>query len=194
MRKIVSALSYLHSKGIAHRDIKLANMVFESNSADAEVKLIDFGLSRKFGTQAEYELMTTFVGTPSYMAPEVADTTIEYNSACDMWSVGVAAYLLMCGKYPHAQNKAPFHKRANMDKYRVDIKYPSYVSSNAKDWMKKLLVKDGTARMTAVQALHHPWLRQREQTARRQSVPAEVVDQLMHFSQQSAIKRVRARC
>ena len=189
MRKVTSALAYLHSKGIAHRDIKLANLVYENERDDAEVKLIDFGLSRKFGTQEEFERMNTFVGTPSYMAPEVADTTIEYNAACDMWSLGVATYLLMCGKYPHADNAAPFHQRKNIDKYRVKIRYPSFISSHAKDWMKKLLVKDASERMTAAQALRHPWLKQDVPTSPTQ-VPAHVVDQLVHFSQQSAIKRV----
>ena len=190
MHKVVSALSYLHSKGIAHRDIKLANLVYANEGDDADVKLIDFGLSRKFRTQEEFELMQTFVGTPSYMAPEVADRTIEYNAACDMWSVGVAAYLLMCGKYPHSQNKSPFHQREEIKNYKVDLKFPSQIRPTAKDWIKKLLVKDPAGRMSAAQALKHPWLKQAVEVS-PSAVPKGVVDSLVHFAKQSAIKRVR---
>ena len=190
IHKVVSALAYLHSKGIAHRDIKLANMVYENKSADANVKLIDFGLSRKFGTQEQFELMNTFVGTPSYMAPEVADCTIEYNAACDMWSVGVAAYLLVCGRYPHAENKSPFHRREQINKYKVQIKFPSHMHPAAKDWIKKLLVKDPASRMSASEALKHQWLKLGDQSS-PSAVPKGVVDSLVHFAKQSAFKRVR---
>ena len=78
--KMLSSLHYLHEAGIVHRDLKLENFIFTSKDSDAEIKLIDFGLSRGY---LEGTHMRQFVGTPYYMAPEVIKG--DYTSACDMW-------------------------------------------------------------------------------------------------------------
>ena len=94
----MSAIKHLHDRGICHRDLKPENILFESRSKDASVRLIDFGLA-KYYTKGDkcMTLMKTRIGTPYYMAPEVLDGA--YDETCDMWSIGVIAYCLLCG-YP----------------------------------------------------------------------------------------------
>lgn len=93
MKKLIRAVNHCHASGVVHRDIKPENIMF---GADGELKLIDFGLSRRVSDK--YTTMNTIAGTPFYMAPEVLDG--EYNSQCDIWSLGVLLYVLVCGYLP----------------------------------------------------------------------------------------------
>ena len=80
----------MHDKDICHRDLKPENIMFKSKDADSEIKLIDFGLS----TYARDDrTMKTKVGTPFYVAPEVLRG--KYQKSCDMWSIGVIAYVIL---------------------------------------------------------------------------------------------------
>lgn len=92
-----AAIGYAHYMGISHRDLKLENFIFESKDEASDVKLIDFGLSSKYGSSLRR--MHTMVGTPYYIAPEVlnqAETGNRgYTHACDCWSLGVIAYMLV---------------------------------------------------------------------------------------------------
>ena len=101
VRDILNAIAYLHEvKNIAHRDLKLANIMFTDKTADAEIKLIDFGLS-KFVSGSEY--MHSLVGTRYYIAPEVFMNDykgVGYNKSCDMWSIGIITYFLLTGRNP----------------------------------------------------------------------------------------------
>ena len=87
-------MSYLHSKKIAHRDIKPDNILFESNDA-LNVKLLDFGNSRQMG---ENEGMHGVFGTAYYVAPEVLMG--DYDEKCDIWSIGVILFMLLSGNPP----------------------------------------------------------------------------------------------
>jgi len=92
--KFLDALEYCHDeKGIVHRDLKPENVLFKDKSDDSEIKIIDFGLSRHDDENAG--VMNTKVGTPYYVAPEVLKR--RYTKACDLWSIGVIAYILLCG-------------------------------------------------------------------------------------------------
>ena len=93
--EVLHAISYCHSKGITHRDIKPENILFASPESDAQIKLIDFGLSRKYNTN---EKMHTILGTPYYIAPEVLKG--EYDQKCDNWSIGAITYIMLCGQPP----------------------------------------------------------------------------------------------
>ena len=94
VKDILNAISYLHDyKNIAHRDLKLSNIIFADSSPDAEIKLIDFGLS-KLMTTSEYT--HSLVGTRNYIAPEVYLKGYQgsgYNKSCDMWSIGIITIL-----------------------------------------------------------------------------------------------------
>ena len=94
--KLLSAVRFMHDNKIIHRDLTYENIMFENSSPDAEIKLIDFGLSTKFINKNQY--FTEKVGTIYSMAPEVLDE--EYTSKCDLWSVGVITYMLLSGTKP----------------------------------------------------------------------------------------------
>lgn len=99
MKKLFSACDYIHSKGIAHRDLKPENLLLSSNSEDAEIKIIDFGLSKKLRHCGIVESRRqSKVGTPLYVAPEVLNG--HYSFECDNWSLGCIMYFLLCGETP----------------------------------------------------------------------------------------------
>lgn len=151
VRDILNAIFYLHeTKNIAHRDLKLANIMFTDRTADAEIKLIDFGLS-KFVSGSEY--MHSLVGTRYYIAPEVFMNDykgVGYNKSCDMWSIGIITYFLLTGHNPLPAQMAnlPF------DQLRIDeVPFPHEfwkdISAEAKSFVKGLLVIDPVKRMTS---------------------------------------------
>ncbi len=96
VRKLLSAVCFMHDNKIVHRDLAFENIMFESKAPDAEIKLIDFGLSTKFINKNQY--FTEQVGTMYSIAPEIIDE--EYTSKCDLWSVGVITYMLLSGTRP----------------------------------------------------------------------------------------------
>lgn len=121
MKKVLSAVKHLHEHGICHRDLKPENFIFSDKSEDAEIKLIDFGLSKRFGPNAANDhaglgtvsmedKMHTIVGTPYYVAPEVLMG--NYDFSCDVWSLGVILFIMLCGYPPfEGDNNKEIFKR-----------------------------------------------------------------------------------
>jgi calcium-dependent protein kinase len=91
---------YCHSNGIVHRDLKPENILFDSNKDNPTLKIIDFGCSAKLNRNGEK--LNRRIGTPFYVAPEVL--AANYNEKCDIWSIGVILYILLCG-YPPFSGK-----------------------------------------------------------------------------------------
>jgi len=155
--KMVSAIDYLHNKGIVHRDLKPENLLLKSSEDLTEVKIADFGLSKIVGTSSMVRMMTA-CGTPSYVAPEVL-LTIGYDKEVDLWSIGVITYILLCG-FPPFYNET-LHKlfeEIMQAQYEFLEEYWGHISDLAKDFVSKLLVANPMKRMTAAQALKHPWI------------------------------------
>jgi calcium-dependent protein kinase len=98
VKRMLRAIAFLHQNGIVHRDVKPENFLYESRHEEAELKLVDFGLSCKYKTETHHKVLHSIVGTPYYVAPEVLKS--QYGPQCDVWSVGVIMYLLLCGQYP----------------------------------------------------------------------------------------------
>ena len=156
IRSIMSAIAYCHDqKGIVHRDLKPENFIFSSRDEDAVIKIIDFGLSRHDDMKAG--VMNTKVGTPYYVAPEVLNR--EYTKNCDIWSIGVITYILLCG-YPPFYGDTDNQIFDSVRTGRFDFPSPDWdgISDNAKDFICSLLKRDPSKRLSASEALVHPWI------------------------------------
>lgn len=153
VRMMLSAIKYCHDHQVVHRDIKLENFVFENESSESPLKLIDFGFSRHF---RKSELMSRSVGTCYYVAPEVVDG--EYDNKCDIWSLGVVTYVLFTGCPPF--NGVDTQEIIYKAKYiEIDYKarYFAQYSQEAQDFIQKCLLKDRNLRISATEAQKHPW-------------------------------------
>ncbi|KAG8391981.1 hypothetical protein BUALT_Bualt01G0244200 [Buddleja alternifolia] len=153
--QILSIVSFCHLQGVVHRDLKPENFLFTSRSEDADMKLIDFGLSDFIRPD---ERLNDIVGSAYYVAPEVLHRS--YSVEGDIWSIGVITYILLCGSRPFwaRTESGIFRAVLRADPNFEDMPWPS-VSPHGKDFVKRLLNKDYRKRMTAAQALTHPWLR-----------------------------------
>ncbi len=162
IKSLLQAVSYLHENDIVHRDIKPENILFQSSHDDA-IKLIDFGLARKHTPRDQP--MSNPVGTAYYMSPELLKG--KYDKSCDVWSVGIIVYISLCG-YP------PFNGVTDNDIFesieRGHFQFPvqawSDKSDRAKDFIKCLLRRDPSRRLTAKEALDHPWITMNTQSER----------------------------
>ncbi|KAJ3342648.1 hypothetical protein HDU93_001628 [Gonapodya sp. JEL0774] len=176
VKSVASALMYLHAKGIVHRDLKLENVLLkhkvdylddESEDEDwrvheamaerigKEVKVGDFGLSNWIQGK---KMLQTQVGSFAYMAPEVL-TNKGYDTKCDLWSLGCVTYLLLSGFFPFgADDQVTMFRHIQEGKYVFPSDIWSYVSLESRDFIHKLLVVDPRRRLSAEQALRHPWL------------------------------------
>jgi len=174
VRKIVSAIEYLHKQNIAHRDLKPENLLVKSIEDDTEVKIADFGLSKIIDKD---KMMQTACGTPGYVAPEVLNAE-GYDKEVDMWSVGVITYILLCGFPPFYSESVPeVFEQIMKAEYDYPEEYWDEISAEAKDFIDHLLVVDVAKRLTAEQALSHPWLRQ---SSKKKSTPLGKLQQKMN--------------
>jgi len=156
IHQILEAVSHIHQKGVAHRDLKPENILFETSEEDSPIKIIDFGLSRKHDRSTERP-MGTVAGTPYYIAPEVLRR--KYDKSCDLWSVGVISYILLCGYPPfYGGSQSEVHAAVKRGRYTFPSAEWSCTSREAMEFVRRLLVKDPRSRMTADQALMHPWI------------------------------------
>lgn len=185
IRKILSAIEYCHTvHNICHRDLKPENFLFLTHDEDAELKIIDFGLSR---FEDAGESMRTRVGTPYYIAPEVLSR--NYDKSCDMWSIGVICYILLCG-FPPFYGDTDQEIFASVRRGHFDFPLPEWdeISDEAKDFVTCLLRLNPQLRPTVTEALQHPWL---TRTHDPNTVLAmHVKDSLARFVGMSRLKKV----
>ncbi|KAL7135541.1 hypothetical protein ABFS83_11G104300 [Erythranthe nasuta] len=155
MMQILNVVAFFHLQGVVHRDLKPENFLFKTKEESSALKAIDFGLSDFVKPD---ERLNDIVGSAYYVAPEVLHRA--YSTEADVWSIGVIAYILLCGS-------RPFWARTESGIFRAVVKAePTYeeqpwptLSTEAKDFVKRLLNKDPRKRMTAAQAICHPWIR-----------------------------------
>jgi len=182
--KLLSALKHMHDKGIAHRDLKPENMLMGSKSLDAEVKITDFGLSKFFDEQSN--VMKTPCGTPGYIAPEVLHMR-GYDKACDVWSLGVIVYILLCGFPPfYADNDAQLFERIKSGQYEFIKPYWDPVSETAKEFIRSMLQVDPKKRATVDQLLGNPWLEEAKAKVGNLNITSEL------SSSQANLKKMKA--
>lgn len=153
--QILSVVSYCHLQGVVHRDLKPENFLFVTKDEDTPMKVIDFGLSDFIRPD---QRLNDIVGSAYYVAPEVLHRS--YSVEADLWSIGVITYILLCGSRPFwaRTESGIFRSVLRADPNFDDSPWP-IVTPEAKDFVRRLLNKDHRKRMTAAQALTHPWLR-----------------------------------
>jgi hypothetical protein len=170
MRKLLGALAYMHKKRIAHRDLKPENIMYKSATTDSEPALTDFGFAKKAqpieedvpqgGAAPPPGALKTRLGSPNYVAPEILTSKTGYDTAVDIWSVGVILYILLCGYFPFFhESERELYRQIKSGKYDMPDEEWRHVSNNAKDLVRKMLTLDPKKRITAHNALRHPWLR-----------------------------------
>ncbi|KAJ1522177.1 hypothetical protein ONE63_002487 [Megalurothrips usitatus] len=184
IRDLASALQFLHKKGIAHRDLKPENILCVDPEKLSPVKICDFDLGSgiKFNSALTSPIATpqllTPVGSAEFMAPEVVDAFVGeancYDKRCDLWSLGIIMYILLCG-YP------PFYGNCGRDCgwergdnctacqellftsiqegiYEFPDREWGGITEEAKDLIRRLLVKEARQRISADSVLNHPWI------------------------------------
>merc|ERR1712045_385390 len=199
---VASALEFLHSKGIAHRDLKPEHVLCVYRDRLTPVKLCDFdlGSTPRFhsggGSQSTPLLMTP-VGSAEFMAPEIVEAFIEdteddfnYDKRCDLWSLGVTMYILLCGYPPFSGCCGErcgwaeggdcqwcqlnlFHN-IQRGKFQFPKKDWARISNNTKDLISKLLVKTAKDRLSARDVLLHPFLNTESQDWCPLETPARI--------------------
>eukprot|EP00300_Choanocystis_sp_HF-7_P024015 c25409_g1_i1.p1 GENE.c25409_g1_i1~~c25409_g1_i1.p1 ORF type:complete len:345 (+),score=90.54 c25409_g1_i1:46-1035(+) len=160
-RQLLDAISYMHSRNVVHRDLKPENIIYANSENDSPFKITDFGFAEiiKRGKK-----LTASCGTPEYVAPEIL-LGHRYNQTVDMWSFGVIVYILLCGYPPFfsedGTDESLFHM---IETCAWDTSFSDpesswgEVSEDAKDFIRRILVLSTTERLSATEALQHPWL------------------------------------
>lgn len=177
VQQLNRAIAHCHHHGIAHRDVKLQNVLLESNNhADAQIKLVDFGNGARYRGHLP---IRKIVGTTYTAAPEVFRE--HYDQRCDVWSLGVVTYILLSGQRPFekmtlppesehllrlpANSRLPAESRngsvvASILMGKYDFSHPVWnnISAEAMEFVRYCLVLDYNKRNTAMEMLEHPWL------------------------------------
>ena len=159
MHQIFSAINYCHKMNIIHRDLKPENILIvnkNKNNNYPNIKIGDFGMSKIVEKRS---LQNSVVGSIYYIAPEVIQK--KYNEKCDIWSCGVIMYILL-SKQPPFKGEYIEEIMSNIQKGTYDLESPPFdkISENALDLIKKLLNKDIDSRISAQEALNHPWFKE----------------------------------
>ncbi|XP_029951780.1 serine/threonine-protein kinase H1 homolog [Salarias fasciatus] len=185
LQMVLDGVKYLHTLGITHRDLKPENLLYYHPGADSKIIITDFGLasSRKKGDEC---LMKTTCGTPEYIAPEIL-VRKPYTNAVDMWALGVISYILLSGTMPFEDdNRMRLYRQILKGKYSFSGEPWPSVSNLAKDFVERILTVDPSERLTAGQALKHPWI--------VSMAAASSMKNLQRCISQNLLKRASSRC
>jgi len=191
--QIFRGVSHMHSKGIAHCDLKPDNFLFHESG---KLKIIDFGMSKRVPRGYRTSL-SALCGTPYYTAPEVIKG--QYHRAADCWSVGVVMFVMLFGYPPFYADPQKYGKRENEMIYKKIKKgfnpkvlkgygrhFPADIEASAlaRDLIKMLLKKNVASRLTAFEALDHKWFT----NASKEKISAQVTASLASFTGVSRFK------
>lgn len=185
LQMVLDGVKYLHTLGITHRDLKPENLLYYHPGADSKIIITDFGLasSRKKGDEC---LMKTTCGTPEYIAPEIL-VRKPYTNAVDMWALGVISYILLSGTMPFEDdNRMRLYRQILKGKYSFTGEPWPSVSNLAKDFVERILTVDPAQRLSAGQALKHPWI--------VSMAAASSMKNLQRCISQNLLKRASSRC
>ncbi|XP_058801246.1 calcium/calmodulin-dependent protein kinase type II alpha chain isoform X12 [Phymastichus coffea] len=185
IQQILESVHHCHHNGVVHRDLKPENLLLASKAKGAAVKLADFGLAIE--VQGDTQAWYGFAGTPGYLSPEVLKKE-PYGKPVDIWACGVILYILLVG-YPPFWDEDQHRLYAQIKSGSYDYPTPEWdtVTPEAKNLINQMLTVNPNKRITASEALKHPWICQRERVAsvvHRQ----ETVDCLKKFNARRKLK------
>ncbi|XP_031780859.1 calcium/calmodulin-dependent protein kinase type II alpha chain isoform X27 [Nasonia vitripennis] len=185
IQQILESVHHCHHNGVVHRDLKPENLLLASKAKGAAVKLADFGLAIE--VQGDTQAWYGFAGTPGYLSPEVLKKE-PYGKPVDIWACGVILYILLVG-YPPFWDEDQHRLYAQIKSGSYDYPTPEWdtVTPEAKNLINQMLTVNPSKRITASEALKHPWICQRERVAsivHRQ----ETVDCLKKFNARRKLK------
>jgi len=160
-KTIFTAIDYCHKKKVAHRDIKPQNVFLHEAGDDTSVRVANFG----FAKRVAYEnCLQTLCGTANYVAPEILDKQCQgYDQRCDIWSLGVFAYVLLGGYPPFEGVHENLAVEILRGEYVFDEEYWSEISDSAKRMISGMLLVDPTKRITLSKALSCKWMEMEEE-------------------------------
>ncbi|KAI9143803.1 kinase-like domain-containing protein [Paraphysoderma sedebokerense] len=147
--QILGAIQYCHANGIVHRDLKLENILMDSQG---NIKIIDFGFTN---IMQAGELLSTFCGSAAYAAPEMISGQKYTGPEVDVWSMGIILYALVCGALPFDD---PNVSKMFMKIMKGDLHYPKHLSKDCKDLISHILKLSPAERYTVEQIRDHPWI------------------------------------
>ncbi|XP_053203133.1 calcium/calmodulin-dependent protein kinase type II alpha chain-like isoform X2 [Panonychus citri] len=185
IQQILESVNHCHMNNVVHRDLKPENLLLASKQKGAAVKLADFGLAIE--VSGDRSAWFGFAGTPGYLSPEVLRKE-PYSKPVDIWACGVILYILLVG-YPPFWDEDQHRLYAQIKAGAYDYPSPEWdtVTPEAKNLINSMLTINPEKRITAAEALKHPWICQRERVAstlHRQ----ETVDCLKKFNARRKLK------
>nr|XP_043631549.1 calcium-dependent protein kinase 20-like [Erigeron canadensis] len=187
-RVIVSVVEACHSLGVIHRDLKPENFLFVNKDEDSPLKSIDFGLSVYFKPG---EMFYDTCGSAYYMAPEVLRR--QYDKGCDVWSAGVIIHILLCGIPPFwDETEDGIYEQTLHGELDLESEPWPSISESAKDLIRGMLVRDVTMRISAHEALNHPWI-QADGVAPDKPLDTAILSRMKQFSAMNKIKKIAIR-
>ena len=160
--QLLKGVNYLHEMGVVHRDLKISNLLFARKNDISSLKIIDFGYA------TEDLQPCTPRCTPAFAAPEVlrncfSTYDLPYTEAVDLWSAGVVLYILLGGRLPFEGRPDESFNTVYQDAFDGTFSFDDpvweLISDGAKDMISVLLTTNPEIRMTAAEALHHPWIK-----------------------------------
>jgi serine/threonine protein kinase len=147
-QQIINGITYLHTLGIVHRDMKPENLLLDHKK---NIKIVDFGLSNTYN---KGELLKTPCGSPCYAAPEMIQGKSYHGLMIDIWSCGIILYAMLCGYLPFDDiDNAALYKKISDGKFLI----PNFISDYAKDLIRKILNTDPSKRYGLKEIKSHPW-------------------------------------
>ena len=167
IHKLSMAIYYLHSYGIVHRDLKPENILMTDLTSNADIRLLDFGLSKIIGND---EKCTEPYGTLSFVAPEVLQGK-PYDKSVDLWSIGIITFLLLCGYMPFddKHSEREIARQTIQDPVPYENKIWSKLSPEAKTFVDGLLQKKPEKRYSIKEVLEHPWIKKMDKVPEKRS-------------------------
>eukprot|EP01135_Chromosphaera_perkinsii_P009587 Nk52_evm37s1810 gene=Nk52_evmTU37s1810 len=183
MQQLLDSIEFMHHKGVVHRDIKPENLLLEDEDCGSVLKIADFGLAFDIENPPP---LGSISGTPAYMAPEMIAKK-EYGELIDEWACGVVLYILLCGYPPFwSDSRQKLFSSIEYGLFEFDSPAWDDVTAEAKDLVSSLLQVDPKKRLTAKEALKHPWIMNEDVPASIQR--SSTISKLEQFNAQRKFK------